>query len=258
MKQELFIMICNLKSVIDSEYDFGNKANNLSVLINASFNVPSGICLSSDIYKEYCSDSVNNKNFVFDKSITNYLNTVLYEEEKYAVRSSSNIEDSNNRSYAGHFMTCLNTPRKDVLDSIKKIYDSGRNLNNDLNLSNSFFMGIIIQKMLIPTYSGVIFSYDFINKTNDNYVLELCEGLCEKIVGGNINPSLYMINKSNSKIKHYEKKDSGIVLSEKLLSDLSSLVIDAESLFGCHQNIEFSVIDEKIHILQSRPIIINN
>ena len=110
-------------------------------------------------------------------------------------------------------------------------------------------MAVIVQKMINADYGGVAFTIDPIEKKN--ILIEIVKGGGEKLVSGEVTPNTYHINRHDFSI---EQKETTFDFDEKLLRDISKSALKIEKLFNYPQDIEFCLNDNKIFILQSRPI----
>src|SRR5690606_26881253 len=81
----------------------GNKAKNLYILQKLGFKVPITYVLKHSAYKDY---KLTPKNTIV--KIRREIIHMLSPNKIYAIRSSTNIEDSSKFSYAGQFKTVLN------------------------------------------------------------------------------------------------------------------------------------------------------
>ncbi|MFA5060911.1 MAG: PEP/pyruvate-binding domain-containing protein [Candidatus Pacearchaeota archaeon] len=241
-------MISKLEEVAKQERIFGNKARNLGVLINQGILVPNGIAVSYEPYSDYLDS----------RSFKNDFEGRLYQKMgsyscQFAVRSSADVEDSGQRSYAGQFKTILDVSRDRLIEAIKKVYDSGINFNSSYS-SNPIQMGIVIQEMIDAESSGVLFTYDLINQNNDSIMVELSQGKCENIVSGRTNPSLYIIDKNSKEVLLFEEGDQNVCLNPGQICQILSNAKKIESIFGKPQDIEFLFNSDKFYCLQSRDI----
>ena len=115
---------------------------------------------------------------------------------KYAVRSSSNIEDGELSSFAGQFDTYLNVKEKDIEKKVKECFDSVNNKNikeylSRMNLDESEIkMDVIIQKMVNSKLSGVIFSSNPEGLLNET-VIVVGQGLGNGIVEDRVDTTTY-------------------------------------------------------------------
>ncbi|MDI6738434.1 MAG: PEP/pyruvate-binding domain-containing protein [Nanoarchaeota archaeon] len=212
--------------------------------------VPEGIALSFEHYQEYISSQEISREF--RERIAKCLKGL---PGPYAVRSSANVEDSNNKSYAGQFVTLLDVLLEDVPLAIRDVYQSAASFNRLATPArNDVRMGVIIQRMIAADCSGVLFSYNLIENDPESIMMEVTAGKCEKIVSGKVNPSLYIIDKHSGSIRLFEEGDQKVSLeAEKLRQVLENCKI-IEKSFGSPQDIEFLFHNGKFYCLQSRSI----
>ena len=236
-------MIKNLKDIRKEEVSlFGGKATNLGFLIQNGFNVPNGFCISTQIKKV----DKDTKNDIIKK----------YKELKsnVSVRSSATAEDAKNASFAGQFDTFLNIKdEKKLINSIEKCWKSIKSKRalsylKDKNIKN-VKMAVIVQEMINPDFAGVIFTLDPISEKN--ILIEFVEGLGDKLVSGKITPNSYLIDRISFRIIN---KSGDTKINESLIKNLIKTSLQIEKLYKFPQDIEFAVKDNKIFILQSRPI----
>lgn len=243
-------MISKLEEVAKQERIFGNKARNLSVLINQEILVPNGIAVSYEHYLDYLESGSFKNNF--ERRLCQKLGSI---SGQFAVRSSANVEDSGQRSYAGQFKTILDVSKDGIVEAIKQVYDSGINFNSSYS-NNPLQMGIVIQEMINAEISGVLFTYDLINQNNDSIMVELSKGTCENIVSGRTNPSLYIIDKNSEKTLLFEEGNQNVCLNPNQICQILSNAKRIESIFEKPQDIEFLFNSNKFYCLQSRDITI--
>jgi pyruvate,water dikinase len=263
----------------------GTKALNLNKLINLGFNVPKGFCITSEIYNEHFNKSGMNKieilqkissspdeksnilNNIRDKIISSPLNGNLRKEiEKHfhllgsnsvAVRSSCTAEDLEKNSFAGQYDTFLGISNiEDCILSIKKCWASLWNERvfhyrekykvNHLEVS----MAVIVQTLIEPNFSGVIFTIEPVKGEKDRIVIEYCRGPGESLVSGKITPERIIIDKKNLKIIEETKRE----IPEEIVKKLAEDSLKIEEHFNSPQDIEWAIKNEEIYFLQSRPV----
>ena len=208
----------------------------------------------------------------------------------FAVRSSASIEDNKHFSFAGQANTYLfQRTINDVVKSVKRCWASFfspqallyflhmKKENNSLSLNN-IKMAIIVQKMVNPSVSGVLFTSNVLNHDKNQMLINSSWGIGESIVNNSVNPDMIIIQKDKFKILHEEigKKEkksipnsyrSGTViiktnapsreqlsLNERQIKQLHELGLKIENEFNYPQDIEWAIENEKLFTLQSRPI----
>lgn len=236
-------MICKLTDKANN-YNIGNKAKNLQILANNNFNIPKGIVISNEVLKK-----LNNH----IKEIFSNLDM----EKTYAVRSSSLKEDMDNLSFAGLYNTYLNVKgKKDIIESIKKCYNSRLNLENieycktnNIDINN-IEMSVIVQEMVDADISGIAFTINAVTGNDKEIVIETIKGIGEKNVSGKAKPERYVYNWYE---EHLEENNNTL-LKENILKKLNEQLLNIQMLFGYPVDVEFAIKNNIIYFLQVRPI----
>jgi pyruvate,water dikinase len=201
-----------------------------------------------------------------------------------AVRSSATAEDLPEASFAGQQATYLNIKGKDNL--IKAVQLCWASLFTAraiyYRIKNNFphekvLIAVVVQKMINSFSSGVIFSIN--PATNEEeIVIEAGFGLGEAIVGGEITPDHYIVDKKTLKIKSKKinkqefmyirdehlgrtikkklKEEQGTQqkLKDREIEKLAELTKKIEEHYKKPQDLEFAIESNRIYIVQSRPI----
>jgi pyruvate,water dikinase len=177
---------------------------------------------------------------------------------KVAVRSSACVEDSETASYAGQQETYLNVSGSDAICACVRdcwasffseralFYRAHKGSLHDLGIA------VVVQKMLSPIKSGVLFTADPVNRRRDRMVIESVFGLGEQLVSGEITPDHYVIDQTGN-IKREQVVDQR-VLEPREIRQLALLGSELARRFGAPQDIEWAIEDDKLYLLQSRPI----
>ena len=215
----------------------------------------------------------------------------------YAVRSSAVAEDLEDASFAGQLDSFLNIKKENILEIIidcwasywndratKYRHDSSiEHLDNELSSAG---IAVIVQKMVDANISGVTFTANPVNGSNE-VVIESTWGLGEAIASGIVTPDIFVLNREGkviektikTKMKGYflkngantlvtinEENQKRSSLNQSLLEKLLQMGIELEEFFGQAQDIEWALECEKkdhkpdetnitnIYILQSRPV----
>ncbi|NOJ26944.1 MAG: phosphoenolpyruvate synthase [Nitrososphaera sp.] len=198
-----------------------------------------------------------------------------------AVRSSATAEDLPTASFAGQQASFLNVKGSDELvGSIKKCWASLFEPRAIFYRAKHGFakssISVIVQKMIEAEKSGVMFTVD--PTTGENVVLiEATWGLGESIVGGEVSPDSYKVNKngeiidvqvsnktrmrmrdpaSNTTVELDvpQSKATAQVLTKDEILKLAEFGLILERHYGRPQDIEFAVEKGKIAIVQTRAI----
>lgn len=212
------------------------KRKNLEILRDNGFNVPK-------------FDVVEWKNRDKEIDISKY-------KGKYAIRSSSNLEDRKLNSFAGQFDTYLNVVPKKINKKVQACFNSINNKNVDDYLkkkkikTKDIKMDVIIQEMVNAKYSGIIFTSNPQGLLNET-VIVVGKGLGNNIVEDKILTTTYYYNRTD-KVYYYD----GLIdyLNKELIEELITLSEKIKEVLGEYLDIEFAIKDNKIYILQARPI----
>lgn len=208
----------------------------------------------------------------------------------YVVRSSANFEDLSEFSFAGQAQSFLNNHNiDDIILSIKKCWASLFSPQALLYLlqlkkkkitisPKDLKMAVIVQKMINPQVSGVLFTANVINNNKNQMMINSSWGLGEVITGNLVIPDLIILNKikfdivktvigKKEKLLIANPNDMSTILTETektlqeqcslnrtQLKQLHNLGIKLEIFFNYPQDIEWAIENNTIYTLQSRPI----
>jgi len=219
---------------------FGGKAANLLELWDAGFPVPDFFPLGKSPYREE----------VLEMAVS------ICGGFPVAVRSSATAEDGETDSFAGQYETVLDVQDMDglkaaieiVLDSAKS--DRVREYQEAKGLEADGGVAILIQKMVPAHIAGVMFTAEPVESDDTLIAIEAVIGLGDKLVGGEVNPDLYVVRKSDFKVV----EQAGRILTPTGIREIAQMGLDIEKHFGCPQDIEWAVVKDSIFVLQARPI----
>ena len=203
-----------------------------------------------------------------------------------SVRSSATMEDLSDASFAGQYDTYLNISGLDeIIEKIKMcwasfwteksfIYMSDRDLNH-----LEGFMSVIIQQMVFPEVSGILFTANPVSGNPFEIVIDSSWGLGEAIASGTVTPDRFVVDEETLTLKNKQiaekkvlftnigYKEGGIVemdvpfdkrnipsLVDSKVIELSKLGIFIRQHYKKPQDIEWTFKDGEFCILQTRPI----
>ncbi|HEY0670227.1 MAG TPA: phosphoenolpyruvate synthase [Sphingobacteriaceae bacterium] len=215
------------------------------------------------------------------EEISHFLNE-LGEKNAYAVRSSATAEDLPAASFAGQQDTYLNILGKaEILKHISKCWASLYTERAVIyRLQNGFDhrkigMSVVVQKMVFPRSAGILFTADPVTSNRKILSIDAGFGLGEALVSGLVNADNYKVRNgkiiekkiSEKKLAIHALKDGGTEeqeieperrnkqsLTDEQILQLEHIGRKIENHFGCPQDIEWCLADNKIYIVQSRPI----
>lgn len=201
-----------------------------------------------------------------------------------AVRSSSTAEDMQNASFAGQYDSYLNVRGEDELfENLKCCWASLWNpeaiLYRRSNGFDNFFndMAVVIQQMVRPVASGVLFSVNPVSGDLTDMVVNASWGLGEGVVEGSVEVDTFVLDRETTAIKKRSiplkrrqiefaegsgTRESDVSperrqqpsLTDTQLQELRSLAISIEEIYQTPQDIEWSHDGDRFHVLQTRPI----
>lgn len=193
-------------------------------------------------------------------------------------------------SHPGQYETYLNVKGKaDLLEKIKKVWASSFNPRSlafrkrkGLPLENDP-IGVAVLKMVNARSAGIVFTADPNTGDTSRMIIEANWGLGESVVGGELMPDVYVLNKESLEIieKKLGKKSRYVtckelgVAEEECPTDLSSAFclrdeeakeigkfgILLERHFGTSQDVEWAIdrdleLPNNVLLLQTRPEVI--
>ena len=246
---------------------YGGKAASLLALKAEGFNVPAFIVLTEKTQQT-----------ISETQLLEWVDKEL-QGEYFAVRSSANLEDGEEQSFAGVFTTKLFVAKADLL---KAVGDVAKAKNSDTVAAyvaenkidaQDLRLSIIIQEMIEAEVSGVAFSCNPLKPYKKHVLVSSVFGLGEGLVSGELNADhfTFSTNQWISEIAEKEKqlifKNSQLAyetlssdkmqlatLSESQLEEVKNAVLQLEKTYGAPQDVEFCFAQNKLYILQSRPI----
>ncbi len=200
-----------------------------------------------------------------------------------AVRSSATAEDLPEASFAGQQETYLNVRGGgSLLPAVRKCWSSlwtaraiGYRLRQGIPPEN-VALAVVVQLLVPAEAAGILFTANPLNGQRDQVLLSASWGLGEAIVGGLVTPDNLVVEKSSGVVlnrhtatKHVQtvQVNGGTqeqpvptelqdvpVLSDSQAAALTRLGVEIETLFGLPMDIEWTLADGKLAILQARPI----
>ncbi|MFJ2043742.1 phosphoenolpyruvate synthase [Paenibacillus taichungensis] len=216
-----------------------------------------------------------------EKEVAHFLST-FGEGHAYAVRSSATAEDLPHASFAGQQDTYLNIIGKEsIMHHISKCWAS---LFTDraviYRMQNGFdhgqvYLSVIIQKMVFPTASGILFTANPITSNRKLLSIDASFGLGEALVSGLVSADCYKVREGEIVDKRiavktlgiYGRKEGGTythqidpvlqktqTLTDQQILELARIGRQIEAHFGFPQDIEWCLADDMFYIVQSRPI----
>ena len=300
----------------DDIYSVGGKAANLGELMRINVSVPPGFAITVDAYHQTISGDIAQEvtaalaelNPENTASLQQTSETVRHLVEQApipvelhaaildayhamgkdvvaAVRSSATVEDTPEYSFAGMFETILNVRGDDALiNAVRRCWAStfgARVLFYRVTrgMPAEMPVGVVVQAMLDSDKAGVMFTADPSTHERNHIVIEAAWGIGEVVVGGQVTPDHYVVDKQSRKLiskdlgyKEFmlvrDTSDGGTVkrsltkdlragaqvLTTEELEQLADLAETIEAHYRTPQDIEFAIRGKNVLITQARPI----
>ncbi|MFH0936138.1 MAG: phosphoenolpyruvate synthase [Candidatus Woesearchaeota archaeon] len=202
-----------------------------------------------------------------------------------AVRSSATAEDTAEASFAGQNITYLNIKgAEEVVKAVRKCWASlftPRSIY--YRVKNNFahdkvFISVVIQKMINSYASGVVFTINPSTNNKNEIMIDAGLGLGEAVVSGSITPDEYIVDKSTLQIKNKKISKQEWLLTRDInlgktikktifnseqekqkindadIIKLARYAKQIEDHYKSPQDIEYAIENNKIYIVQSRPV----
>jgi pyruvate,water dikinase len=205
-----------------------------------------------------------------------------------AVRSSATAEDLPEASFAGQQATFLNIEdEKDVVKAVQgcwaSLFGARAIFYRQEQGFEHFKVGIAVpvQRMVQSESSGVMFTIEPTTSNKETITIEAVLGLGEMIVSGDVTPDHYIVRKKDMKIqsKQIKKQEWKLVKKAGAHGKADNIKIDLtkaeqakqkitdedilllakigkilEEHYDHPQDVEWAKEDDKIYIVQTRPV----
>jgi phosphohistidine swiveling domain-containing protein len=167
----------------------GHKAELLQFLRSQNVAIPRTFVCVWDAFDRYQAGDPT-----LSEQLRSELTRKLDDTRQYAVRSSANVEDGHQFSFAGQFRTILAVSGTEpLLTAIKAVWDSvhtddlGAYLQTMGAESGQVKMAVLLQEMVTPVVSGVVFSKNPLTGL-DEVIVEAVHGSGEALMQGSVKP----------------------------------------------------------------------
>jgi pyruvate,water dikinase len=228
----------------------GNKALGLEALIGLGLPVPRTYVCTSDAYEQFRSGDPG-----LEQTLRAELGAIVRPGQLYAVRSSTNIEDDPQHSFAGQFKSFLNMQGvESVWKAIQDVWASTQaptvtayqaNLNR---APVELKAAVLIQEMVQPQVSGVAFSRNPMTDM-DEVVVEAVAGSGEALVQDGVTPERW-VNKWGDWIARPGQPALPVAVIQEVVDQTKRIA----KAYGQPVDLEWVYDGATVHWLQVRPI----
>lgn len=275
----------------------GGKAVGLGRLLRAGQRVPASFVVSVAAYAEWAASAERAMSPAVRSAIARAYASLCEAagtEIPVAVRSSATIEDSSEASCAGQFRTFLGaTGAEEVADQVEQCWESayaphvGAYRGERLQASpEEATVAVVVQELVDARAAGVLFTQHPRTGDRSLLVIEASYGLGEAVVGGEVTPDLFEVNKITRQIRERSlgskphehrllpgarsvttlpvspERQQSWSIDEDEIATLVAMGADLETKLGRGLDIEWAIGTagdgkESLFALQVRPITVN-
>ena len=233
--------ISPINTTEDSLELIGGKGRSLARMACAGFAVPGGFLVTADTYRQFirendlqstilemarpelrdgypafdnCSDKI--RALILDTRVSDAIAADI--KSAYArlddpnipvaVRSSANAEDLPDFSFAGQQETFLNVRGEDALvEAVHKCWASlwtaqAMSYRHQNGIDQGIVaMAVVVQVMVPSEVSGILFTANPATGERSELIINASFGLGEAVVGGQVTPDTYIVNRGDLSIK---------------------------------------------------------
>ncbi len=292
----------------------GGKATNLGEMIQAGLPVPGGFVVITEAYRRFTEvnqldqkissllENVGMDDIVELEKVSIKIRELFTESRipedilsdlaasyrelgspEVAVRSSATAEDLPGLSFAGQYDTYLNVSGTDQLtDKVRQCWASlwnARAISYRIRQKidhKDVAHAVVVQEMVNAEKSGILFTANPVNGRRDQILLNASWGLGEAIVGGDVTPDQWVVNKETKKIeeetiakktvmtvringgiRHTEvsaEKQKESTMDQKEVMEMLDFAVKVEKYFGSPQDLEWAWKEGVFYLVQTRPI----
>lgn len=269
--------IVNSSSENIKKEEIGGKAYSLYLLEKniPNLNVPKWFSIKENTQKLILNNTENSEQF--KDELYKELNK-FDENQLWAVRSSASNEDGSKNSFAGQLDTFLCVPKNKVEETIEKVWNSissehFKEYAKEKGLTVDSSPAVLIQVMIESESAGVGFGINPVTHEKE-YIISSIFGLGNLLVSGETDADTWTV-KNNKVIKKDipEKLKKEVLdndsfgthivdnvdplspsLNEEQVLLVKELIQKVSSYYKHPQDVEWALKDNKIFLLQSRPI----
>ncbi|WP_327352579.1 PEP/pyruvate-binding domain-containing protein [Streptomyces sp. NBC_01304] len=204
-------------------------------------------------------------------------------EPAVAVRSSATAEDLPGMSFAGQQDTYLNIRGEQAL--LAAVKDCWASLWNARALayrarngvpSKDVALAVVVQELVPAEAAGVLFTANPLSGARDELVVNAAWGLGETVVGGQVTPDTYVVERAGGGVIERRIGDKTVmtvrtdggtrdeavpedrravaVLDDGQVAELARIGVRIEELYGTPMDVEWAALDGQFAIVQARPI----
>jgi len=228
------------------------------------------------------------RNIFLKKQIPDPLKSYLTEKiqshfssKTLAIRSSAPDEDASGSSFAGLHESFVNVRgTSSIIDHIRLVWaslwsDAALLYRQEIGLDvDKSEMAVVLQETVTGNRSGVVFSQNPNDETQ--VIIESVYGLNQGLVDGRVEPDRWVLDRDKKTVLSHKpaQREHWVIpsehgvemvalpqdlsgrspLSNEEALDICELAYRAEALFKAPQDVEWTIKNDTLYLLQSRPI----
>jgi rifampicin phosphotransferase len=241
----------------------GHKAATLGRLVGAGFSVPEGLVLTADALSAVLDqDRLDAHVEPGDLEVLGWPATVAravdeiaahFGDAPLAVRSSASAEDLPEESFAGQYTTVLRVKGAGELRSAIRscwVSASTGRVRYYRGGSGPARMAVLVQRLVDADVAGVAFTADPVTGERDTVLVSAVPGTAETLVDGSVTPDQWRVRGADAcpvSVLHQ-------ALTERQAVAVAELARRLEAELGGPQDVEWAMADQRLVVLQSRPV----
>ncbi len=228
----------------------GGKGSALARLTQAGYPVPDGFVILPDSFDD---DDLKPQAWTAIQAQLEQMRKVENGMAAFAVRSSALSEDSARASFAGEFETVLDLHTDEAIRAAIHTVRHSRHservqvYSQSRGMDAAHELAVVVQRLVRADISGVLFTANPVSGRRAEMIGNFVFGFGEELVSGEAEPFTFTFERSNgryhgpSALKHVSRR-------------LYKLACRLEQELGNAQDIEWCIVGDRLHLLQSRPI----
>ena len=227
----------------------GAKAKQLGKLLAAGTNVPDGFVITTEAWSLATKGEVPAEvRDALADALTDFARSAAY-------RSSAVAEDLGHASYAGQYESVLHVEGLESgLAALQRCWSSAgteavaeyRSGHGD----DDCRIAVIVQPMVPATAAGVTFTVNPVTG-GDETVIEAATGIGEALMAGEVTPARWIVADTP---RLESEGETGPVLTDAQAASIAAQCRSIAADAGEPLDIEWALEDDRLHILQARPI----
>ncbi|MCL4543400.1 MAG: pyruvate, phosphate dikinase, partial [Chloroflexi bacterium] len=172
-----------------------------------------------------------------------------------AVRSSAVAEDLPDASFAGQYETVLNVQGEEALrEAVRRVWASACSARAAAYRAARALpftaMAVLVQRQVPAGAAGVAFSANPVTGDRHECLVSAVRGLGERLVAGHVTPDEWTVR--GVEVVCRRAPEGALTADQaRTVAELASRV---EHHFGAPQDIEWALAEDRIWLLQARPI----